>query len=164
MSTDPQKQEITISIRNEADEAVGGSPAVFTGKRTISAFAYSGTLAIFLDSIGKQEWWIVTHIPTGLRLMGVRGKRQNAERVIDILLKADWGFGTFGSQSLLELVSEETRQVFLQAWEEAKALSAAAALGRLGGRSKSLEKAQAARENGKKGGRPKQHRDTSAFD
>jgi hypothetical protein len=44
------------------------------------------------------------------------------------------------------------------------ARSAARALGRLGGQARTPAKAHAARSNGKKGGRPKHHRDTSAFD
>ena len=42
--------------------------------------------------------------------------------------------------------------------------SPASALGRLGGRARTQAKANAARSNGKRGGRPKQDRDTSAFD
>jgi hypothetical protein len=169
-------QDILVSVRNEDDEAIGEYPIKFTGHKTVHASVYSKTVALFCESLNGDKWNI-THLPTGLHIMQVCGTREQAESIVQILLAVDWQFGEFGSPLLLEKMGVEVKKVFIDAWSAAKVLgssrrsqgassapSPASALGRLGGQARTPAKAHAARSNGKKGGRPKRDRDTSAFD
>jgi hypothetical protein len=109
-------QDVLISIRAEEDPAIGGQSAVFKGKKIIKAFVYSASMSLHLEPVNGLESWAITHIPTGLRMMDVKGPMQIAEGIIAQLLHVDWNFGSFGSQELLDTMPEETREVFMSAW------------------------------------------------
>lgn len=125
------KRRIAVSVRKRFIGKVKGqmiSVAYMAGPRKVDAHVF-GPLAVhreaeldwrpelFHPGRSSKKGWIVTHIRTGMSIIGrtAGATFQQAMQIARELCDEDWSFGEFGAVGISKARTERLRRVFLEA-------------------------------------------------